>query len=1078
MVIKDRLVGIDPLPPSELEIAAAILIEMAVVLDESQYNYSRLGQYLCRTVDTFAVGILLPQISAFIGETNTFLSAQHLRNLVLFLAELYDKLEVNGVKSSELAAHLFDQLRNLLKLNIPITDKTVDVIVKTLKLVGRFLENDRGPQAMAEFLAEFDQSVQDTDAQLSESAREKVRCLFTLRENKWGIVAESNIGDGTTAPSTSVGIIGPDGVPLTEDECAFMEENLDAFENSPGGSQGLNAFDEDNVEDDYEKFLQATAIRAAEKALEKVSIDEDDDVSSVVSSVGEIPTTVTTPANCNCVLTLSALFLDFHIIMTVEDIAGTLRQQSLSNEELMDTFPDGLFFNFNERLDRLELEQREIGTRLRRHLQFFFMNPLDKYRIRQQFPFKLFLQVLKVAFVTIQLILFAQLRISHVDFLDETLTVMRHKFLKEWGDERDTRTYPPASGPYSVYTSDQIIEHFSHIVKAYYSIQNDSFAAFSYDTSIAQMPYKDVWDDELGKAHIVDEHQSLRRHIAFGSIPPLQLCIDRIADVSIENETYIFDISEETDCFLLNFTQKEVLDVFRDPYTIRRLLVQRNITFKAEDALIVSKAFINFNLRTIHFSTLQNDQKPECYLIKLIVCFDNSRHTGQIKVDLIAAISYINLCNGRILQVNSIGLDTVVIAVIDVFVLCMCLGSLMLCARALVKGHLLKKTTCDFFERAFGIRMNIKDQWEFLNLWYAMIVVNDLLIIAGTVSKASIQFRDFDSALFTLTGILLGLGVFMVFFGLLRYFTFFSQYNIIILTLRKSLPSIMRFLVCAVILYSGFLFAGWVIIGPYSLKFRTLGESSEALFSLLNGDDMFATFYTISDDNTVIKVFGTVYIYLFVSLFIYVVLSLFIAIIMDAYEVEQIWGQYRVKVFFEVVKNRHNPAMDVQRSTLHEFLASSEMPNAGTHEARELFAPDQLLRLEDNWPFLRNWTDLRGAMPLRNPFRGNSGPGTSVGGGRFSGNNGGPFFDYQSFENTTGLSRASTHNDVSVLDATTIDVGNEQSNVEQGQNDQQPLYIGSMEGVPPEMQQLPADSLRMSRFIVTAPSTSQMPSRS
>ena len=42
--------------------------------------------------------------------------------------------------------------------------------------------------------------------------------------------------------------------------------------------------DDDNVEDDYEKFLQATAIQAAEKALEKVSIDEDDE-SSVLSSV-------------------------------------------------------------------------------------------------------------------------------------------------------------------------------------------------------------------------------------------------------------------------------------------------------------------------------------------------------------------------------------------------------------------------------------------------------------------------------------------------------------------------------------------------------------------------------------------------------------------------------------------------------------------------------------------------------------------------------------------------------------------------------------------------------------------------
>lgn len=74
----------------------------------------------------------------------------------------------------------------------------------------------------------------------------------------------------------------------------------------------------------------------------------------------------------------------------------------------------------------------------------------------------------------------------------------------------------------------------------------------------------------------------------------------------------------------------------------------------------------------------------------------------------------------------------------------------------------------------------------------------------------------------------------------------------------------------------------------FSVKFRTLSGSSEALFSLLNGDDMFVTFSTISDSNTIIKTFGTVYIYIFVTLFIYVVLSLFIAIIMDAYEVVKV----------------------------------------------------------------------------------------------------------------------------------------------------------------------------------------------
>jgi hypothetical protein len=68
---------------------------------------------------------------------------------------------------------------------------------------------------------------------------------------------------------------------------------------------------------------------------------------------------------------------------------------------------------------------------------------------------------------------------------------------------------------------------------------------------------------------------------------------------------------------VLNFTKKEVDDIKIDPYVIREMLVKRNITFKGEDALIISKAFIKFNLRTIHFSPLQNDQKPECYQIKV-----------------------------------------------------------------------------------------------------------------------------------------------------------------------------------------------------------------------------------------------------------------------------------------------------------------------------------------------------------------------------------------------------------------------------------------------------------------------------
>jgi hypothetical protein len=39
---------------------------------------------------------------------------------------------------------------------------------------------------------------------------------------------------------------------------------------------------------------------------------------------------------------------------------------------------------------------------------------------------------------------------------------------------------------------------------------------------------------------------ALQKRIDFASIPPLQLCIHRIADVRVENFTYLFDISEVT----------------------------------------------------------------------------------------------------------------------------------------------------------------------------------------------------------------------------------------------------------------------------------------------------------------------------------------------------------------------------------------------------------------------------------------------------------------------------------------------------------------------------------------------------
>ena len=122
--------------------------------------------------------------------------------------------------------------------------------------------------------------------------------------------------------------------------------------------------------------------------------------------------------------------------------------------------------NFQELLEDLPEHERETGERLRRHLQFFFMNPMKKWKVRRQLPYKLLLQVLKIIFVTMQLILFAEMRMSHVDFLEDTTTVMRHRFLKEWNDDRDALQYPPAEGRYSVYDDQGLSEHLSFLINS------------------------------------------------------------------------------------------------------------------------------------------------------------------------------------------------------------------------------------------------------------------------------------------------------------------------------------------------------------------------------------------------------------------------------------------------------------------------------------------------------------------------------------------------------------------------------------------------------------------------------------
>lgn len=109
--------------------------------------------------------------------------------------------------------------------------------------------------------------------------------------------------------------------------------------------------------------------------------------------------------------------------------------------------------------------------------------------------------------------------------------------------------------------------------------------------------------------------------------------------------------------------------------------------------------------------------------------------------------------------------------------------------------------------------------------------------------------------------------------------------QILLNTLRRSIPGLLRFLVCALILFFAFALSAWVIIGPFHMKFRTFASTLECLFSLINGDDMYVTFSIVGyDKGPGIFLISRIFLYIFITLFIYVVLNIFVTIIFEAYE--------------------------------------------------------------------------------------------------------------------------------------------------------------------------------------------------
>ncbi|XP_059485674.1 mucolipin-3-like isoform X2 [Neocloeon triangulifer] len=534
----------------------------------------------------------------------------------------------------------------------------------------------------------------------------------------------------------------------------------------------------------------------------------------------------------------------------------------------------------------------QAEDKMRRKLRFFFMNPIEKWQAKRRFPYKFIVQLIKIFLVTAQLWWFAKSRYTHINYTWDNRIAFSHLFLRDWDPIREVDTYPPATGPMALYKVDEFFATIDYAVLGYANLTN-AIGPYSYPT--------------------LDN-----------SITPLELCMNKYKEGIIYgfNESYIFNSEIVEHC--VNLT----VAVNASDFSSAEFLSKRNHTVNFS-ALV--SASLRFAVKTVNFKSAGPISPPDCYRFDIHIDFDNEDHDGQMMLTLDAEALRL-YCNGVAEYTSDSLTGSILRSLMNCVVILICSLSLVLCSRAIYRAQQLKWETVRFFKNYYGKDLSSQGCWQFVNFWYIMIIANDILIILGSAIKEEIERKHFVGDQWNICSLLLGTGNLLVWFGVLRYLGFFKTYNVLILTLQRAAPRVARFSLCALIIYAGFTFCGWLILGPYHMKFRSLSTTSECLFSLINGDDMFATFSIMSDKSMMLWWFCRIYLYSFIALFIYVVLSLFISLIMDAYET--------IKCFYQE---------GFPKSDLMEFVSQCTEPASSDRYRTDSFTNDPSDLLKCLW---------------------------------------------------------------------------------------------------------------------------------
>ncbi|KAH3769825.1 hypothetical protein DPMN_171102 [Dreissena polymorpha] len=251
---------------------------------------------------------------------------------------------------------------------------------------------------------------------------------------------------------------------------------------------------------------------------------------------------------------------------------------------------------------------------------------------------------------------------------------------------------------------------------------------------------------------------------------------------------------------------------------------------------------ININANLHSFRVHQPDDGACCLQMNLTVLFNDIDHDGQVEVKLETQTEQV-LCKSMIIN-----------------------------AQIQLSG-----STKRMFNDLSYLR-----RW-----WIVPSIIGDAFAIAGTsniIQEFTKQLQTFDKM-----AVHIGYGCLLAWICVMRYLKVHVKVSLLFHILYYAKWNVLAFLVCASILFVGYLFCAYVALGVYHFKFQNIGMSADALFALTQGDDVFATFSGMSKnavgDPGYVQTSLRILACSFIILFTIIILNLLIALFNSAYEI-------------------------------------------------------------------------------------------------------------------------------------------------------------------------------------------------